>query len=329
MAGRTARAAIAAAIAAAALAGCGGDSATDQQPLPEPRTVNAAEAPGNDPDLDINLDNTVPQPEDPAPSQTRPRRRQRDRPQSLLSPAAKQSFRELEASLGGRSGIAVSPLGFDQPVQRAGSLQDAIAWSTSKVPVAMAVYDAGLADQHAANLSAAIIQSNNEAAMALWQALGAGELAAEAATAELRAAGDFTTVIESQVIAQGYTPFGQTLWSLGDQAAFTAGMPCSDSGLQVLGLMGQAVQPWGLAAVGLPAEHKGGWGPGSQPGQSGGYLDRQMGVVTVDGKPIAMTIATLPADGSHDTGTRNLTAIAQWAVEHLDVSSAPRRARCR
>jgi hypothetical protein len=44
---------------------------------------------------------------------------------------------------------------------------------------------------------------------------------------------------------------------------------------------------------------------------SGGYLDRQMGVMVIRGKPLAVTIAAKPADGSHGTGTRNLTAIAR------------------
>ncbi|HEU4656355.1 MAG TPA: hypothetical protein VFR97_02465 [Capillimicrobium sp.] len=290
--------------------------------------MSSAQLPGNDPTLDINVDNGADAPGATAERQAKPRRQATVQPEPLLSAADKTSFQQLEASLGGQSGIAVSALGYDQHVERAGSLQEVIAWSTSKVPVAMAIYDAGLEGVQSPNLRAAITQSDNDAAMALWQALGSGEVAADASTAELRAAGDFTTDIESRTLAEGYTPFGQTLWSLADQARFVAGMPCLNAGREVLALMGEAVQPWGLAAVGVPAKHKGGWGPGSQPGGTGGYLERQMGMLTVDGKQIAIAIANLPADGSHPTGTRNLTAIAQWAVEHVDVSDASRRAQC-
>jgi hypothetical protein len=54
-----------------------------------------------------------------------------------------------------------------------------------------------------------------------------------------------------------------------------------------------------------------------------------MGVLTLKGnKPVAVTIATLPADGSHETGTRNLTQIAQWAAKNIDPAQATRSADC-
>jgi hypothetical protein len=76
----------------------------------------------------------------------------------------------------------------------------------------------------------------------------------------------------------------------------------------------------GLESAGVDAQLNGGWGPGSAPGASGGYLDRQMGVLTIHGKPLAVSIATRPADGSHETGTRNLTEIARRLVAHADAS---------
>ena len=47
-----------------------------------------------------------------------------------------------------------------------------------------------------------------------------------------------------------------------------------------------ASQRWGLGAAGVDAQLKGGWGPGNQPGAGGGYLDRQMGVLNIHGKPL-------------------------------------------
>ena len=253
-------------------------------------------------------------------------------PQRILSAADRASFARLASSLSGAEGVAVSGVGRGQAVEPLGSLRSAIAWSTSKVPVAMAVVAAGQGGAHSSDLTQAITASDNAAALRLWSALGGGgDAAAQAADAQLRAAGDAATQVESQALrGSAYTPFGQTRWSLADQTRFTAGMACSDAGAAVLDLMGDTVagQRWGLGSAGVPAQLKGGWGPGSQPGVSGGYLDRQMGVVTVGGRRLAVAIATAPSNGSHATGTGNLTAIARWLVAHADTKVLPREATC-
>jgi hypothetical protein len=247
---------------------------------------------------------------------------------SILSTADRQSFDRLAASLGGTSGVAVSGLGLGRSVERVGNLRSAVAWSTAKVPVAMAVIAAGGQGAQQSNLQSAITASDNSAALRLWSSLGGGQAAASAADEQLRAAGDTHTHIESRALrGGGYTPFGQTAWALTDQARFTAGLACTQPGSQVLALMNQVVsgQRWGLGSAGVRAQLKGGWGPGSQPGSSGGYLDRQMGVLIIAGRPLAVAIATQPANGSHDTGTRNLTAIARWIVTHADTRRLPRQ----
>ncbi|MDW5594026.1 hypothetical protein VSS74_06755 [Conexibacter stalactiti] len=247
---------------------------------------------------------------------------------TILSADAQQSFEQLAGALSGPVGLAVSGVGIGQPVEQLGSLQSAVAWSTSKVPVAMAAIAAGVADS--GDLSAAIAASDNAAATNLWNALGGGTRAATAADAQLRASGDTSTTIQPETLRSGFTPFGQTDWSLAAQAQFTAGMACSAPGQQVLGLMGETIsaQRWGLGSIGSSSQLKGGWGPGSVPGQDGGYLDRQMGVVTVDGKPLAVAIAAQPADGSHETGTSELTQLANWVAEHVNAASLPASASC-
>jgi hypothetical protein len=249
-------------------------------------------------------------------------------PKSILSSADRASFGRLAASLGGTSGVAVSGLGKGRKVERAGALRSAIAWSTAKVPVAMAVIAAGEAVTQQQNLRSAITASDNAAAMRLWSSLGAGERAASAADEQLRQAGDDRTRIESRALrGPAYTPFGQTRWGIADQARFTAGLACTAAGAEVLGLMNEVVagQRWGLGSAGVQAQLKGGWGPGSQPGSAGGYIDRQMGILMVHGRPLAVAIATIPADGSHETGTRNLTQIARWLVRHASTDQLPRR----
>lgn len=247
----------------------------------------------------------------------------------LFTRADRVSFDRLARSLTGVSGVAVSGLGKGQPVIALGSLRSPIAWSTSKVPVAMAVIAGGGGKRYASDLRQAITASDNAAAERLWSSLGGGAKAASAANAQLRAAGDRRTQYESRRLRSGFTAFGQTVWSLANQARFTAGMSCVSAGRQVLDLMGQviAAHRWGLG-VRSGAKLKGGWGPGTKPGVNGGYVDRQMGVVTVAGKPIAVSIATAPSDGSHETGTAHLSTIAKWVFSHVDTRSAPSSASC-
>jgi hypothetical protein len=116
----------------------------------------------------------------------------------------------------------------------------------------------------------------------------------------------------------------------GDAAARAADAQLQTAGGSVLALMHDtiAAQRWGLGSVGGEAEIKGGWGPGTRPGAGGGYLDRQMGLLFVKGKPLAVTIAALPADGQHGTGTAQLTRIAKWLVAHVNVRGLPTRPRC-
>jgi len=271
----------------------------------------------------------------PLPSRTpkahapKPTAAPRPRPKStaILSPTDLRSFKRL--GLGGRYGLAVSGVGRGQRVQRTGTFASGIAWSTSKVPIALAVMAAGQGEAERADMAQALMASDNAAATRMWQSLGSAEQAAAATDAQLAAAGDTVTHTESQAVAGGgYTPFGQTVWSLADQTRFAAGMACLPGADRVLSFMGQVVpaQRWGLGATGYDAQFKGGWGPGTEPGASGGWLDRQMGLIRVKGKPLAVSIAA--ADGSHETSTRALTTIARWLVSHADVSRLPSRPAC-
>jgi hypothetical protein len=249
---------------------------------------------------------------------------------TILSSAHRAGFAQLARSLGGQVGLAVSGTGRDQPVERLGPLQDAVAWSTSKVPVAMAVIADGRAATHQQDLAQAITVSDNAAAVRLWESLGGGQTAARALEAQLRAAGDDATQIEYRTLRASFTPFGQTAWSLSNQVRFAAGMGCTDAGRQALALMGEvaASERWGLGAAGVPARLKGGWGPGWQPGVAEGYLDRQMGVVIIRGVPVAVAIAALSDDGGHEDATRALTLIARWLVAHANVRGLPIEPAC-
>lgn len=244
----------------------------------------------------------------------------------LLSPADRTSFARTAAALPGAEGVAVSELGRGRPVFVVGSQRRGVAWSTAKVPVAMAAISRGTASS--ADLTRAITASDNAAAESLWSGLGGGAGAAARATAQLRAAGDTRTRIQAQRLRAGYTAFGQTDWRLADQTRFVAGMSCTRSGRQVLTLMGRVIpaQRWGLGRVDPEARLKGGWGPGVSPGVGDGWLDRQMGIVSVRGVPLAVTLAsTAPGHGG---GTAALDRLARWLVAHVDVRGAAARADC-
>ena len=294
----------------------------DQQAEARQREAERQEAAAREP----ADDGPAPRPTSTADAGTEPGATTTAGPGPLLSAADRASFARLAATLPGAEGIAVSGVGTGQKVHRAGALQTGVAWSTAKVPVAMAALEAGAGSR--ADVTKAITASDNAAAERLWQALGGGTAAATATDAQLRAAGDTRTITQPEVLRQGFTAFGQTDWRLTDQARFMAGLRCADTGPDVLTLMGQVVpgQRWGLGTTGTSAQFKGGWGPGIRPGQGGGWLDRQMGIIEVGGTPIAVAIATTA--GGHDAGTRSLTAIARWAKRNVDARSAPRTAAC-
>lgn len=234
-------------------------------------------------------------------------------------------FDGLENSLPGQIGLAIGPPG-SGPAASAGSLTTGSAWSTSKVPVALRVLQetggpSGLSSSEEAEIRAALTASDNNAALALFADLErshGGPTGAAAAVDEVLAeAGDTTTHISS-VGRDGFTPFGQTEWSLQLQELFMSrlaagcvGAPASSE--YVLNLMGEvSSDTWGLGSTGLPARWKGGWGPGTD----GRYLVRQMGVLEVEGGEAVIALAALPDDGSFETGQSMATSIAQWAAEH-------------
>jgi hypothetical protein len=233
-------------------------------------------------------------------------------------------FDELAGSLPGAVGLAIGPPG-SGPTASAGDLTTGSAWSTSKVPVAMRVLQqsggpGGLSAEQADEIRRALTLSDNEAALALFadleRAYGGPSGAASAVDEVLAEAGDTTTRVSS-VGRDGFTPFGQTEWSLELQELFMSrlaagcvGSPASSD--YVLGLMGEvSSDTWGLGSTGLPARWKGGWGPGTD----GRYLVRQMGVLEVGGGEAVVTLAALPDDGSFETGQSMATAVAQFASE--------------
>lgn len=195
------------------------------------------------------------------------------------------------------------------------------AWSTIKVPIAARVIadaggPSGISDAQRALIERALTVSDNAAADELWAELaerhGGGAGAAGAVGEILRSAGDSTTVVSTQG-RDGFSPYGQTDWSLAEQQRFIGAMAGgrldeSAGADYLLGLMGDvtAAQRWGLGSVGLPARFKGGWGPGSD----GRYLVRQMGVLDLPDGQLAVALAARAEDGTEVSGTAMLDELA-------------------
>jgi len=227
--------------------------------------------------------------------------------------AARRSFRELEASLGGQVGLSISGLGQAEG-RRFGSLSGGVAWSTIKVPLAQAALDAGRASE--GDVSAAITASDNTAAERLWASLGSGRRAAAAVQAVLAGNGDSSTVVNPVRTRPGFSAFGQTEWTLDAQRAFISSYVCSHRGSRITSLMGQVVpgQQWGLGAVGREAGYKGGWGPAP----SGPYLVRQMGWIRLGGgRTAAVAMAVIAPSGTYEAGAQALSRVAEWLTANV------------
>jgi hypothetical protein len=248
----------------------------------------------------------------------------------VLVSGASASFDALAGSLGDEIGISVGPVG-SSAAQQLGSLQSGSAWSTIKVPIATRIVeDAGGPDALPATtrdlIARAITASDNDAAASLWEQLGGGGAAAGAVGELLAAAGDGETVV-STVGRDGFSPYGQTEWSLAAQqrlmSALAAGCVAPAATAELRALMGQVVadQRWGLGSTSAQAYFKGGWGPGTD----GRYLVRQLGVLEQDGGAVSVAIATIPPDGQFATGTAALTQVAQWVADNVDWSAAAPR----
>jgi len=192
-----------------------------------------------------------------------------------------------------------------------GTWSAGVAWSTIKVPLAIAARRTG--SDSVELMSKTITQSDNAAAEQLWSQLGDPVAAAKQVQAVIRDAGDTATVVESRRLRHGYTAFGQTHWSLVRQAQFAARLPRVADSSPVVDLMRNLAtdQRWGLAAKGHAS--KGGWGPGIH----GEYLVRQFAIVPTASGPVGVALAAEARDGAFETGVDVINKLADWLADHL------------
>jgi hypothetical protein len=224
--------------------------------------------------------------------------------------ALESSFEELSGTVPATIGLAVASAGA-APAVSFGAWSTGVAWSTIKVPLAIATLRAGVGSR--ALVADAIVQSDNAAAEELWSQLGDPAEAAQQVQAVIQDANDTTTTVESRRLRPGYTAFGQTQWSLTRQAQFAARLPGIPDASGIVDLMGNlsADHCWGLAAKGFAA--KGGWGPGT----ADDYLVRQFGIVPIKAGHVGVALAAQAHDGVFETGVDVLEKLADWLVDHL------------
>lgn len=248
-----------------------------------------------------------------------------DQPAPDPDPALTASFEALQVRLGGEIGVAVAEVTAhptQADVTQLGTLQTDVAWSTSKVPLAIAALRNDAFGPVESNVHAAITASDNAAAQRLWDSLGDGSGAGRAVDTALRSLGDTATVASTRRTRPDFTAFGQTRWSAGAQARVAAALACDvePNARSVYTLLGQVEpgQAWGLGQR-AGAHFKGGWGPDP----SGSYLVRQMGVVVVSGQPVlGVSILAKPGDGSFASGVNQVDAVAGWLYDHLEAFPA-------
>ena len=228
-------------------------------------------------------------------------------------------FAKFQTGLHARVGVVVRPVGTGSvaPVALGGpDFADQPAWSTIKIPLVIASMRQHNTDHPTTAMMAAITESDNAAAESIWEGLGDPVIAAAAVGKVLHEVGD-PTLVESRKLRPEYTAFGQTDWSLTNQATFLAAAACDPRNRPVLDLMGQVTgdQRWGLGA--LPdAQIKGGWGPAP----SGRYLVRQIAVVPAGQRGVTVVaMAAEPDSGSFADGTRVLTQIGEWLRAHVEA----------
>ena len=215
----------------------------------------------------------------------------------------------------GDVGIAVSD---GTTTIEAGRTAPEAAWSTSKVPVLIAANRTGAADNQL--VSSAITYSDNEAAKAAWAGLGEGTAAAQAAQSVIAEAGDTATQVQSQVTRPEFTAFGQTMWSVGNQAKFMAGLRCVEGAQPIIDAMGVADPAQGYGLRTLPgALMKGGWGPSP----AGSYDVRQMGIVQLGGHNVAVALIASSPDGQYASTQTVLTSMAEALAQADTQWSSP------
>lgn len=213
-----------------------------------------------------------------------------------LQEAMDSAIEEVVDQYGGKAAVAIA--GPDGELT-AGDATGFPAWSTIKVPIAIAALREN--PEKSREASAAIQNSDNNAALELWNSIDPEK--ADAVLAE----GGSPLTIQREVTRPEFTPFGQTIWEPAQQARFASNLQCIDGAEEVVGYMGNIAgdQSYGLGQI-PGARFKGGWGPTPE----GKYVVRQFGIVPgSDSANVAIAITVFPGAGSYEEGQAMANAL--------------------
>ncbi|WP_018022477.1 hypothetical protein [Corynebacterium doosanense] len=220
---------------------------------------------------------------------------------------------EVEEEHDGIAGVAVS---FREGEAAAGIPGDSSAWSTLKVPIAIAAAQHGMASE--SQINAAVSTSDNAAATQLWNSLGSELEAAHAVELVMWRAGGPGNVRHAVTHYAG-GPFGNSVWKLEPQARFATQLPCIEDADEVYDAMGEIAE-WQEDGIGKVrgARFKGGWSAEKIEGGTYTYTYRQFGSVPAGEGIIGLAVIAHPADGSHETATDMLGELATGVEELVE-----------
>jgi hypothetical protein len=229
------------------------------------------------------------------------------------------SFSKLKLS--GPAAVSVTGRGrTDATISVGGGVPSYDAWSTIKIPLAMAALRRSTSATTKGRVERALRNSDNTAAAQLWAQLGGGRTAARRVDAVLRDYGDTATRTQSRA-TPGRSAYGRTRWYTKAQSRFMSRIACNREGGFIRHQLARTTAgPWGLMTFKRPL-NKNGYGP-----VSGRYLVRQTALVLgSDGRRWGVSIEVLAP--SLAAGKRDLTRITSWLRSTVSVRDVPAR-RC-
>lgn len=231
-------------------------------------------------------------------------------PDSDLQAGLKKAVEKVGAQYGGSLGVAIDD---GTSKAQAGELTTGPAWSTIKVPIALAA--AAKSTANPAQVTSALEASDNNAVAGLWSALGSPSQAAQETQDQIQALAKAPKVL-SQKARPEFSAYGQTQWPLADQAEFGFQVQCAAHADAVTAHMGKvaADQRYGLGQL-SGAHYKPGWGPN----ESGQYLVREFGYVPGPKGSVGVSIAAQASDGTYASGQQMLTALAKQVGALVDA----------
>jgi hypothetical protein len=205
----------------------------------------------------------------------------------------------------------------------AGDLQEIPGLSSIKVPIAMAaVQNAESSGDPVEDLipdiDAAITESDNDAALRLWQSLGDEDEAAGALGSVMAEAGDSTDTFADKE-REDYEGFGDITWTMDNQATFANRMACVNGAEPVLDAMSRLIEEHSGGLGQLQDAHiKGGWGTTAD----GDFVLREFGLMGPADAQVPLSIAVIPDDGTEETSREAVAEMASRIEPLVEESSS-------